>query len=219
MLFLEIRMVPERLNLQSLHRTISQMGRANMTHSLSRWKRSFPQNSRTTGLSIIWIKETWSHAHIPFRITTIRMGMAKWSMGSYCSLTISHCWKARPPRRPDLQRPHNNAKSPAWIVCLTLHVGFIFLIFCSGLCRANLLMFIFKKLVNQIKIPGTTWNIFPCALHSITILAGKTEKANLFHTVWNGFWRFSHAEKDCHSGSLFIFSRMCCAIICLSAIF
>ena len=35
------------------------------------------------------------------------------------------------------------------------------------------LMFIFKKLVNQIKIPGTTWNIFPCALHSITILAGN----------------------------------------------
>ena len=80
------------------------------------------------------------------------------------------------------------------------------------------LMFIFKKLVNQIKIPGTTWNIFPCALHSITILAGKTEKANLFHTVWNGFWRFSYAEKDCHSGSLFIFSYMC-AIICLSVIF
>lgn len=125
--FLRTRTVPERLNLQSLHRTISQMGRADMTHSLSRWKRSFPQNSRTTGLSIIWIKETWSHAHIPFRITTIRMGMAKWSMVSYCSLTISHCWKARPPRRPDLQRPHNNAKSPAWIVCLTLHAGVIFL--------------------------------------------------------------------------------------------
>lgn len=70
----------------------------------------------------------------------------------------------------------------------------------------------FKKILIQLKILGTRWNIFTCALHSITILPGKTEKerinkiGEMLDTVWSGFWCFQHTERDCHSsGNLWVF--------------
>lgn len=70
----------------------------------------------------------------------------------------------------------------------------------------------FKKILSQLKILGTRWNIFTCALHSITILPGKTEKerineiGEMLHTVWSEFWCFQHTERDCHSsGNLWVF--------------
>lgn len=70
-----------------------------------------------------------------------------------------------------------------------------------------------QKSVNLIKMPGTTWNIFPCALHSINILSSNGKRNGESESIPYGLeWVlvfFTCGKRLSFRQSLYFFLHVC----------
>ena len=139
------------------------MGKGTGTPSLSHWKHLSPQGRTGMALTIISMAAIWYPALTRYRTITIKIRMVKWSTTLSCWLTVSHCLKARYPKRRGLRRkPHNGNKKALQKRCTKrpLCKAYSFVPACAGLLyRPNFFPIIDINIITRNNLE----QLFPCA--------------------------------------------------------